>query len=137
MYKSERAITGRIRAAIFQTQAVRTPTDSYCALCYARLAPFGPKAASENFVSERSGWQETIRWCVSSVGRWPGGKSRPVALHHNIRAFWAVRNGGGCDKGARGRASAVFMRTLDVPAVPMAWEWVYPSRSLSPSWGVS
>lgn len=38
----ERATKGRIRASSYQMHVVRAPTDSYCALCHARLAPLGP-----------------------------------------------------------------------------------------------
>lgn len=64
-----RAITGRIRAASYQTQVVLAPADSYCAHCAMRDWPPLARRRLLNFVSERSGWQKTIRWCVSSVGR--------------------------------------------------------------------
>ena len=69
-----------------------------------------------DFVSGRSGWQQTIRWCAFSVGRWLGAKAKLVhyTTASGLSGLCAM---GGCDKGARGRASAMFKKSLDVPVV--------------------
>lgn len=72
-----------------------------------------------NFVSGRSGCLGGSRLfvgvsplSVAGLGR----KSYAVALHHNVSAVWAVRLGVACDKGARGRASAVFTEDVGRPS---------------------